>query len=85
MNATNENGVVSIDKILESKPIVPSENKNIHTIKDVLGEVVTKIRENIVIRRALNIETTNTPNETNIVGSYVHGKVYFSFPLIFCL
>lgn len=60
-----KNGGLDVDEILATQ----LENM---TVKDLLGDVVSKIRENIVVRRALNIKYSS-PNQ--IVSAYVHGKV----------
>lgn len=68
-NASKVVGVVDIESLLK---IVPSPSTSPLSIQDLLGEVVGKIRENIVIRRVLNVAASN---ETQTLATYVHGKV----------
>ena len=77
----NDKGYVDVEKLLQSTPIIPSEinnNKNVvqHKIlNDILGDIVTTIREKIVINRAYQINADNK----SIINGYVHGKVGTEF------
>lgn len=60
-------GPVDVEVLLQQKDPTTSM-----TVKDALGDIVNQIRENIVIRRGLNI-SCNT--EHSVLTGYVHGKV----------
>eukprot|EP01035_Chromulina_nebulosa_P017927 gene17927-23549_t len=63
------NGDINIDSLLSTKVLI--SGVKLDTTKDLLVEVVTRIRENIVIRRAVNIPVT----DDIAIGYYVHGKI----------
>ncbi len=72
-------GNIPIEDLLSSAPLTPSSSSaggslgtGISTVRDLLGEVVSKIREHIVIRRAINIRIED---DSRVFMSYVHGKV----------
>lgn len=74
----NDKGYIDVEKLLHSTPIIPSEFKNItqHKIlNDTLGDIVTTIREKIVINRAMQIKAS----DKTIINGYVHGKVGTEF------
>ncbi len=74
----NDKGYIDVEKLLQSTPIIPSEFKNVtqHKIlNDTLGDIVTTIREKIVINRAMQIKA----NDKTIINGYVHGKVGTEF------
>ena len=62
-------GPIDIDTLMKQKENTTSSSL---TVKDALGDIVNQIRENIVIRRGLNI----APSSANtFLAGYVHGKV----------
>lgn len=67
VNSNAPAGEIKGEEILKLKPVGSSLN----SLQEELGEIVLKIRENIVIRRACNV----TPSSSEVVASYVHGKV----------
>ena len=68
-NASLPLGPIDIDTLMKQKENVPTSSL---TVKDALGDIVNQIRENIVIRRGLNI----SPSSANtFIAGYVHGKV----------
>jgi elongation factor Ts len=60
-------GLIPTASILSTTPA----NSNLKNVEELLGEIVSKIRENIVIRKAFNVNILS--NE--VVGTYVHNKV----------
>eukprot|EP00598_Pedospumella_elongata_P012215 CAMPEP_0185012038 /NCGR_PEP_ID=MMETSP1098-20130426/98100_1 /TAXON_ID=89044 /ORGANISM="Spumella elongata, Strain CCAP 955/1" /LENGTH=336 /DNA_ID=CAMNT_0027541089 /DNA_START=59 /DNA_END=1069 /DNA_ORIENTATION=+ len=68
----NKEGAVSISDLMNLQP-----KGTTHTMKDALGDIISSIRENIVIKRAENIypETAQDGSAVGVVASYVHGKV----------
>lgn len=61
-----QNGTIDIPTLME-RPVTDNS-----TIQSILGDIVASIRENIVIRRAINL----TGNGANILSAaYVHGKL----------
>lgn len=65
-------GEVSIPDLLKMNTVSISGDASIETttIAESLGDIVSQIRENIVIRRALNIEMKDA-----VVAGYVHGRM----------
>jgi elongation factor Ts len=64
-NTSLPGGPVDVEKLLGQTDATTQK-----TVKDALGDIVNQIRENIVVRRGLNIETGGA-----LVAGYVHGKV----------
>lgn len=60
-------GLLPMNEVMNSKPI----NSNLKNVEELLGEIVSKIRENIVIRKAVNANIS----ASEVVGTYVHNKV----------
>lgn len=77
-----KNQVIPVEDILKlpTKSLMSSENSaNTITVQESLGEAVSKIRENLVIRRAINISTAAGPGDgSSVIGAYMHGKVSFT-------
>ena len=67
VNALPKVGDVTTDEILQAKPV----GSALPNLRESLGDAVGKIRETIILRRAVNI----VPKEETVVGTYVHGKV----------
>lgn len=67
-NSMPTKGAIDIQELLKRSPNV-SESSVPITIKDSLGDIVSQIRENIVIRRAINIPTgqLTEPSTTSII------------------
>lgn len=74
-SATKVIGTVDIATLLSNKPTGTAHA----TLQDSLGELISSIRENIVIRRVVNIEGSSSEKSllkhNRIVAAYVHGKV----------
>ena len=63
-------GPIDIDTLMKQQENTTTSSSL--TVKDALGDIVNQIRENIVIRRGLNI----APSSANtFIAGYVHGKV----------
>ena len=67
-NARLPGGPVDVETLLGQ-----TDDATQKTVKDALGDIVNQIRENIVIRRGLNLETGASAQA--LVAGYVHGKV----------
>ena len=68
VNSTMPSNVpIDIPELLNQK-----DSNGVQTVAESLGDIVTQIRENIVIRRAMNIEM---PLDSTLLSCYLHGKV----------
>lgn len=77
----SEPGPVSIEELLKLPPApvtVPgsglASQGGSASLKEALGDITSAIRENIVIRRALNVTVGNTDSE-GLLAAYMHGQV----------
>jgi len=79
-------GAISIPEVLKLPPVwwnVESntgifKGKSHATVQDMLGDIVSSIRENIVIRRVENITSSAGSSQSrSLLSSYIHGKVGF--------
>jgi elongation factor Ts len=70
--ATNELGVQPGGNVDIPTLLAQTAGPSGSTIENLLGDIVASIRENIVIRRAVNL-TSNTPSILS--AAYVHGKL----------
>jgi translation elongation factor EF-Ts len=72
-NSMDVVGEVSVTDLLNKSPASAGNiSSQAATLNEALGDVVTAIREKIVIRRATNLKVA-APG--GVIGSYVHGKV----------
>ena len=62
-----QDGAVDVTALME-RPVLGGQS----TVQSLLGDIVASIRENIVIRRALNFATNS---EIDATAAYVHGKL----------
>eukprot|EP00596_Hydrurales_sp_CCMP1899_P010387 CAMPEP_0119034872 /NCGR_PEP_ID=MMETSP1177-20130426/1897_1 /TAXON_ID=2985 /ORGANISM="Ochromonas sp, Strain CCMP1899" /LENGTH=339 /DNA_ID=CAMNT_0006992671 /DNA_START=48 /DNA_END=1064 /DNA_ORIENTATION=+ len=71
-NTSMPTGEISIPDLLKQNTVTISDIKDegITTIAESLGDIVSQIRENIVIRRALNIDVNDI-----VAAGYVHGRM----------
>eukprot|EP01041_Mallomonas_annulata_P008792 gene8792-18186_t len=79
-------GELQVEDILSMKPETTEFKSNLvnitpsSTIKDILGDITSSIREHIVVRRASVLDSTITTGSTSsdvevILAGYVHGQV----------
>lgn len=71
-NTSMPTGEVSIPELLKLNTVAVGDSieGEITTIAESLGDIVSQIRENIVIRRALNIDANDI-----VAAGYVHGRM----------
>lgn len=67
INNGNIIGDVNIEELMNTEAF----ESNGKTIRDLLGEIISKIRENIIIRRGTNV----IQKDNDIISAYVHGKI----------
>jgi elongation factor Ts len=67
INNGNIVGDVNIEELMNTE----AYESNGKTIRDSLGDIISMIRENIIIRRATNL----IPKEKDVLSAYVHGKI----------
>jgi elongation factor Ts len=65
---TLEAGDVSNDALMQASCALPADGKK---MIDALGDIVTSIRENIIVRRAHTVQR----GQGQILSTYMHGKV----------
>jgi elongation factor Ts len=69
-------GSIDMQAVLKESPSASESSASVpngETIKDSLGDIVSQIRENIVIRRAINISTAQLAGSStrSIISGYV--------------
>lgn len=70
VNALPQSGTLEVTDVLKLPVIDTFASKTGETVQDILGDITTSIRENIVLRRAENLDSEGTHT-----AAYVHGKV----------
>lgn len=79
--STCTEGDVDISKLMTLKPVCAPGLQEVsrfaehNSLQDSLGEIISAIRENIVIKRAENVYPSATNSGASVVSSYVHGRV----------
>lgn len=71
-------GLLPIKDLLTMPPVCTNNSvktQTAQTITDLLGDIISSIREQIVIRRVLNISSCSTASNKQLLSCYVHGKV----------
>jgi len=70
--SSNQPGPVPVEELMKKNVA-----NGTGTLQDALGDIISSIRENIVIKRAENIypESSEDGDVVGVVASYVHGKV----------
>jgi translation elongation factor EF-Ts len=69
---------VAAQDILNLKPSNNNNNnskKEYSSLQEKLGDIISSIRENIVVKRGKNISVSNNNNNNSVVSTYVHGIV----------
>ncbi|CAE7541595.1 tsf [Symbiodinium microadriaticum] len=68
-------GEIPLDEVMALSTPQQGSNGKALTLQDILGDITTSIRENIIVRRVTNI---NAAGSDTIAASYIHGKVTLS-------
>jgi elongation factor Ts len=74
----SQSGAVAAQDILNLKPSNNNNNnskKEYSSLQEKLGDIISSIRENIVVKRGKNISVSNNNNNNSVVSTYVHGIV----------
>lgn len=86
ITSSNKIENITINDLIHQKPAMidsPTASitslSSLNSIQEALGETVSKIRETIIIRRALIVSQDTNEQSVSILGNYVHGKVGLSF------
>jgi elongation factor Ts len=67
-----KSGSFATNDILALKPTVAATDKQYSNLQEKLGDIISTIRENIVVKRG---KTITADANSQVLASYVHGKV----------
>lgn len=75
VNQYKQCGPLPVEEVLSLAPFTTAstgtDSSKKSTLRDMLGDLVAAIRENIVVRRVLNL----SEEDRRLLTGYVHGKV----------